>query len=304
MGNPVPISCLAEDCNGFLLQCSLALEMQLYCFTTEQAKISFIISLLTWRSLQWAETIWAQAEPAILHLPLPARVHQCSRTRLNLLKRTTKTTYKVQSVTGTHLSPKSSVHFLEGSVQLRTDQLHTGQTHLLVLEHSTADVILGHHYEPVPCVKIYPLSFPEQKAMEEYIEALFRLPCSQQYPQYLHPRGPRTSHRVTLFTKLNLCSAHNPNRICEEDEWKTAFETRLLHIPPSSSVKFLCYNISKHGIPNGRGEGTKNVRHSSLSSLEANKKAKPILPSTQLVNPIQWSQDQPTSSNASEASLP
>lgn len=64
---PVPwsLQCpgLAEECKRFLLQCSLALEMQPQQFPTEKAKISFIISLLRERALQWAETIWDQNGP-------------------------------------------------------------------------------------------------------------------------------------------------------------------------------------------------------------------------------------------------
>ncbi len=61
MAKPAPYSGRAEECNGFILQCSLALEMQPHLYTTEKAKIAFIISLLTGRALQWAETIWTQA---------------------------------------------------------------------------------------------------------------------------------------------------------------------------------------------------------------------------------------------------
>ncbi len=41
--------------------------MQPHLYTTEKAKIAFIISLLTGRALQWAETIWTQA--GTLHDP-------------------------------------------------------------------------------------------------------------------------------------------------------------------------------------------------------------------------------------------
>lgn len=61
MARPAPFFGSAEECNGFLLQCSLALEMQLQLYDTEGAKIAIIISLLTGRALQWAETIWSQA---------------------------------------------------------------------------------------------------------------------------------------------------------------------------------------------------------------------------------------------------
>lgn len=52
MANPVPYSGSTEECNGFLLQCSLALEMQPQRFPMERAKIAFIISLLKGRALQ------------------------------------------------------------------------------------------------------------------------------------------------------------------------------------------------------------------------------------------------------------
>ncbi len=61
MAKPAPFTGVAEECKGFLLQCSLALEMQPHLYTTDRAKIAFIISLLTGRALQWAETIWAQS---------------------------------------------------------------------------------------------------------------------------------------------------------------------------------------------------------------------------------------------------
>ncbi len=46
MVRPAPYSGRAEECNGFLLQCSLTFEMQPQLFPTERAKIAFIISLL------------------------------------------------------------------------------------------------------------------------------------------------------------------------------------------------------------------------------------------------------------------
>ncbi len=61
MARPAPFSGVAEECNGFLLQCSLYIEMQPHFYTTEISKVSFLISLLSGKALQWAETIWAQA---------------------------------------------------------------------------------------------------------------------------------------------------------------------------------------------------------------------------------------------------
>uniref|UniRef100_A0A672MNG9 DUF4939 domain-containing protein n=1 Tax=Sinocyclocheilus grahami TaxID=75366 RepID=A0A672MNG9_SINGR len=51
--------------SGFLLQCSRYLEMQPHLFVTERAKVSFIISLLSGRALQWAEALWTAQSPGI-----------------------------------------------------------------------------------------------------------------------------------------------------------------------------------------------------------------------------------------------
>ncbi len=66
---------------------------------------------------------------------------------------------------------------------------------------------------------------------------------------------------------------------------------------------FTCFNFTISFHP-----GAKNVQANTLSYLytleEATEEPEPILPSTLFVNPIQWSQDQPTSSNVSEATSP
>ncbi|KAI2661228.1 Retrotransposon Gag-like protein 6 [Labeo rohita] len=56
MTNVASYSGKAEERNGHLLQCSLALEMQLHRFPTERSKNCFIISPLTEKALQWAKT--------------------------------------------------------------------------------------------------------------------------------------------------------------------------------------------------------------------------------------------------------
>uniref|UniRef100_A0A672NEZ3 DUF4939 domain-containing protein n=1 Tax=Sinocyclocheilus grahami TaxID=75366 RepID=A0A672NEZ3_SINGR len=55
----------AALCSGFLLQCSLYLEMQPHLFVTKRAKVSFIISLLSGRALHWAESLWKAQSPRI-----------------------------------------------------------------------------------------------------------------------------------------------------------------------------------------------------------------------------------------------
>ncbi len=61
MAKPTPFTGVAEECNGILLQCSLYIEMQPHLYSTERSKVSFIISLLSGKALQWAEMIWAQS---------------------------------------------------------------------------------------------------------------------------------------------------------------------------------------------------------------------------------------------------
>ncbi|ROL47721.1 Retrotransposon-derived protein PEG10 [Anabarilius grahami] len=115
MAKPAPFSGSAEDCNGFLLQCSLVLEMQPHLYPDDHTKVAFIISQLNGRELQWAETTWSQngsvsqsltsfmthfkevfgrpagdssivvsrrapGPAAIYIIPPPSRIHQPSRT--------------------------------------------------------------------------------------------------------------------------------------------------------------------------------------------------------------------------------
>lgn len=116
------------------------------------------------------------------------------------------------------------------------------------------DLITG---EPVPRGKIYPLSIPEQMAMEEYIKealqqgyihpstplatlsfffvakkdrglqrcidycALNKKTVKFRYPLSLVPMALEQLCGVTVFTKLDLCSAYSLIRICEGDGCKT-----------------------------------------------------------------------------------
>ncbi len=119
--------------------------------------------------------------------------------------------------------------------------------------------------DSVPKGKIYPLSLPEQKAMEEYIEealkqgyirpstspaassfffvakkdrglrpcidyqALKNITVKFRYPLPLVPAALEHLRGATIFTKLDLRSAYNLIRIREGDEWKTAFVTPTGH---------------------------------------------------------------------------
>ncbi|KAK3526593.1 hypothetical protein QTP70_030729 [Hemibagrus guttatus] len=68
MAKPVPFTGLAEDCNGFLLQCSLVLEMQPHLYSDDCTKVVFIISQLNGKALRWAEPLWTQENPVVKSL--------------------------------------------------------------------------------------------------------------------------------------------------------------------------------------------------------------------------------------------
>ncbi len=275
---------------------------------------------------------------------------------LRLSTSTTETLYEVQSITGKPLTRRHVRHSV-GPLQLQIGQLHQETLHLLVLEGSTVDIILGRprlvqhnpilswktgevlkwgddcfsqcfphlprpslaipvslpihstsiesHVdkqsvdipscytpfsdvfcprraaqlpphrpwecaidlisgEPVPRGKIYPLSLPEQKAMEEYIEEALKQgyiisstspaassfffvakkdgglrPCIDyrklnkitvkfRYPLSLVPATLEQLRGATIFTKLDLRSTYNLIRIRKGDEWKTALMEALV----------------------------------------------------------------------------
>ncbi|ROL48293.1 Retrotransposon-like protein 1 [Anabarilius grahami] len=60
MAKTAPYSRSVEDCSGFLLQCELVLEMQPHLYPNEASKIAFVISQLSGKALQWADSIWSQ----------------------------------------------------------------------------------------------------------------------------------------------------------------------------------------------------------------------------------------------------
>ncbi len=63
--------------------------------------------------------------------------------QFNLPTTATKTNYQVQSITGEPLC-RRHVKYSAGPIHLQVGQLHEESIHLLVLERSTAEIILGH----------------------------------------------------------------------------------------------------------------------------------------------------------------
>uniref|UniRef100_A0A8C1BTA6 Gypsy retrotransposon integrase-like protein 1 n=1 Tax=Cyprinus carpio carpio TaxID=630221 RepID=A0A8C1BTA6_CYPCA len=136
------------------------------------------------------------------------------------------------------------------------------------------DLIPG---QPVSHRKIYPLSLPEQKAIEEYVEEALRQgyivpsnspaassfffvvkkdgglrPCIDyhalnqitvkfRYPLPLVPAALEQLRGATIFSKLDLYSAYNLIPIRKGDEWKTAFVTPTGHYE---------YQVMPYGLVN------------------------------------------------------
>ncbi|KAK3530862.1 hypothetical protein QTP70_003635 [Hemibagrus guttatus] len=289
--------------------------------------------------------------------------------QLGLRTKATATQYQIRCITGKPVS-RRRVHHSAGPVLLQVGLLHVEETTFLVLEESTADIILGRPWleqhnpilswstgevlkwgdtcfpgcfphlpaphsptpislpvqatsiesplvnqplriptcyapfsdvfcpkrasklpphrpwdcaidllpgESVPRGRIYPLSVPEEKAMEEYIQealaqgyirpstspaassfffvakkdgglrpcidyrALNQITVKFRYPLPLIPAALEHLRGATIFTKLDLRSAYNLIRIREGDEWKTAF------ITPTSHYEYL---VMPYGLAN------------------------------------------------------
>ncbi|KAL0170112.1 hypothetical protein M9458_034708, partial [Cirrhinus mrigala] len=65
MVRSTPFSGAAGDCKGFLLQCSITFATYPNVYSSDNAKIGYVISCLTGSALRWAESIWSQAGPAV-----------------------------------------------------------------------------------------------------------------------------------------------------------------------------------------------------------------------------------------------
>ncbi len=52
-----------RGCRGFITQCSLAFQLQPSSFPTESSRVAYIITLLTWRALEWATALLVHCSP-------------------------------------------------------------------------------------------------------------------------------------------------------------------------------------------------------------------------------------------------
>uniref|UniRef100_A0A3B3I5Q0 Ty3 transposon capsid-like protein domain-containing protein n=1 Tax=Oryzias latipes TaxID=8090 RepID=A0A3B3I5Q0_ORYLA len=62
--NPDPFSGTSDNFRGFLLQCTLVFSQQSAMYSSDEAKIAFVLGFLRGRALEWAEAFLANQSPA------------------------------------------------------------------------------------------------------------------------------------------------------------------------------------------------------------------------------------------------
>lgn len=65
MAMPASFTGEAAECSGFLLQVQLFIQRQPQLFPSEDAKVAFLISLLSGKALNWAKAVWNNNNPII-----------------------------------------------------------------------------------------------------------------------------------------------------------------------------------------------------------------------------------------------
>ncbi|KAK3550114.1 hypothetical protein QTP86_020669 [Hemibagrus guttatus] len=277
MAKPAPFIGSAEDYNGFLLQCSLVLEMQphsvgpihlqvgilhteeIHLLVLEDSTADVILGrpwleqhnpIISWRTgeiLRWGNQCFNDCFPELPGPRLPSSEEipvYATSLESPLEKRSTDI-------------PACYSHFSDVFCPKEASKLPPHRPWYCAI-----DLIPG---EPVPRGKIYSLSIPEEKAMEEYINealsqgyirpstspaassfffvakkdgglwpcidyrALNKMTIKFRYPLPLVPSALKHLRGATVFTKLDLHSTYNLIRIREGDEWKTAFVTPTGH---------------------------------------------------------------------------
>ncbi|KAK3506431.1 hypothetical protein QTP70_002157 [Hemibagrus guttatus] len=180
MAKPAPFTGSAEDCNGFLLQCSLVLKNQSHLYPDDRSKVAFIISQLVGKALRWAESLWIRENPVVQSLSSfinhfkevfgkpawdssianalldsgsagnfisGALCRQLQLKTIAMLK-----IYQIHVVTG---KPLRQVRYSFGPLQLQIGVLHTGEMQLLVLE-DRRDPEVGDVFCPKEASKLPP----------------------------------------------------------------------------------------------------------------------------------------------------
>ncbi|KAK3559209.1 hypothetical protein QTP86_005190 [Hemibagrus guttatus] len=275
-GDPVPDTIhqqVSRSAGPILLQVGVLLVEEITLLVLEESTADIILGrpwleqhnpILSWRTgkvLKWGDTCFPGCFPDLPapHSPIPTPLHvQATSIKSPFVNRP----LEIQ----TCYAPFSDVFCPKRASKLPPHRPWD----------CAIDLLPG---EPVPRRRIYPLSIPEEKAMEEYIKealaqgyicpstspaassfffvakkdgglqscidywALNRITLKFRYPLPLVPVALEHLRGVTIFTKLDLRSAYNLIRIREGDEWKTAFVT------PTGHYEYL---VMPYGLANAR----------------------------------------------------
>ncbi|KAK3506130.1 hypothetical protein QTP70_002327, partial [Hemibagrus guttatus] len=196
IAKPAPFTGSVEDCNGFLLQCSLVLEMQPHLYPDDRSKVAFIISQLDGKALRWAEPLWTRGNPVVKSLS----------SFINHFKEVFGKSAWDSSIANALLDSGSAGNFISRALCCQL-QLKTTATPKIYQIHSKDGGLR-------PCI--------------DY-RALNKITVKFRYPLPLVPSALKHLRGATVFTKLDLRSAYNLIRIREGNEWKTAFVTPTGH---------------------------------------------------------------------------
>ncbi|KAI3368526.1 hypothetical protein L3Q82_025538 [Scortum barcoo] len=266
---PTPESYAGDlgSCSRFLFQCSIVFVQQPSSYSSDNAKIGYVVNLLRGKASDWATALWQANSPVLQSFDSfiaemkkvfdhPVQGQEAVKRLLDL--RQGSQSVAAYSVDFSILAAASVYHDLAPVFsKAKATSLPPHRPYDCPI-----DLLPG---ASLPTSRLYNLSRPEREAMEKYISeslaaGLIRPPSSplgagfffvekkdktlrqcidfrglnditikNKYPLPLIDPAFEPFHQATIFSKLDLRNAYHLVRIREGDEWKTAFNTPLGH---------------------------------------------------------------------------